>query len=298
MTASENQKVAVITGGSRGIGKAVAEALVAQGIRVVIGDILDDDGHQTAQELNRQCAGDSQMVAYIHTDVTLYKDVIALFRFAEATFGGVDIAFLNAGIISGADNVFLPLEDEVEVNLPKVNITGVVKCTKVAVLHMAKRGGGVIVNTASVAGFLSSMQLAHYFATKHAVVGWTRSMEMLKDICNVRVNAVCPHWVATDMQGMILNKEGDDPYKQLVEHSPRVKMETVVRGVMMLIEDEKRNAETLLTLPGDVIRVQERIAEYEELSTPEYAALVDSYQPQVLEHYKKQLEHALDRYGL
>lgn len=91
MTASENQKVAVITGGSRGIGKAVAEALVAQGIRVVIGDILDDDGHQTAQELNRQCAGDSQMVAYIHTDVTLYKDVIALFRFAEATFGGVDV---------------------------------------------------------------------------------------------------------------------------------------------------------------------------------------------------------------
>ncbi|CDS07483.1 hypothetical protein LRAMOSA01432 [Lichtheimia ramosa] len=297
MTTSEN-KVAVITGGSRGIGKAVAEALVAQGTRVVIGDILDDDGHQTVQQLNSHCSGDTIMAAYIHTDVTLYKDVIALFRFAEATFGGVDIAFLNAGIINGADNVFLPLEDEVETNLPKVNITGVIKCTKVAVLHMAKRGGGVIVNTASVAGFLSGMQLAHYYATKHAVVGWTRSMKMLKDICNVRVNAVCPHWVATDMQGIIINKEGSEPYKQLVKHSPQVNIETVVRGVMMLIEDEKRNAETLLTLPGDVIRVQEPIATYEEILTPEYAALEDSYQPLLLEHYKKQLEHALDRYGL
>lgn len=92
-------------------------------------------------------------------------------------------------------------------------------------------------------------------------------------------------YIATDMQGIIINKEGSEPYKQLVKHSPQVNIETVVRGVMMLIEDEKRNgnveirmtyislynkyahkhiAETLLTLPGDVIRVQEPIATYGE----------------------------------
>ncbi|KAI7881594.1 NAD(P)-binding protein, partial [Lichtheimia hyalospora FSU 10163] len=194
-----NNRVAVVTGASRGIGKAVSKALVEQGARVVIGDVLDKEGLQTVQELNK--SRNEKVAAFAHTDVTVYKDVIALFRFAESVFGGVDIAFLNAGKINDADNLFLPLDDDKEAELPNTNFLGIVKSTKVAVLHLAKRGGGVIVNMASTAGFQSCMQRrqqAHYFATKHAVVGWTRSVgSMLKEICNVRVNAVCPSWVGT-----------------------------------------------------------------------------------------------------
>ncbi|KAJ8656774.1 hypothetical protein O0I10_007622 [Lichtheimia ornata] len=290
-----NNRVAVVTGASRGIGKAVSKALVEQGACVVIGDLLDKEGLQTVQELNS--SRNEKVAAFMHTDVTVYKDVIALFRFAESVFGGVDIAFLNAGKINDADNLFLPLDDDKEAELPNTNFLGIVKSTKVAVLHLAKRGGGVIVNMASTAGFQSCMQQAHYFATKHAVVGWTRSISsMLKEICNVRVNAVCPSWVDTEMHKMYANEEGPNPYKILVQNSPCADIETVVRGVMTLIQDTTMNAQTLLTLPGDVIRIQEPIPPYEESATPEYCAIVDKYHDATIAYYKHQLQQAMERY--
>ncbi|KAI7881163.1 NAD(P)-binding protein [Lichtheimia hyalospora FSU 10163] len=85
-----NNRVAVVTGASRGIGKAVSKALVEQGARVVIGDVLDKEGLQTVQELNK--SRNEKVAAFAHTDVTVYKDVIALFRFAESVFGGVDVS--------------------------------------------------------------------------------------------------------------------------------------------------------------------------------------------------------------
>lgn len=85
-----NNRVAVVTGASRGIGKAVSKALVEQGACVVIGDLLDKEGLQTVQELNS--SRNEKVAAFIHTDVTVYKDVIALFRFAESVFGGVDVS--------------------------------------------------------------------------------------------------------------------------------------------------------------------------------------------------------------
>ncbi|KAG2220724.1 hypothetical protein INT45_007336 [Circinella minor] len=188
-------KVAVVTGGSRGLGKAVAKALVERGSKVVIGDVLDEAGQETVNELNNQAGGSVKAAVYIHTDVSLYKDAIALFKLAESEFGGVDLAFLNAGVINKPDYIFTPLDDEAEKLLPDVNISGVVKCTRVALLAMAKRGGGVITITASTAGFVGPFAQSIYNATKHAVVGWTRSLGMLKDICNVRVNAVCPNWI-------------------------------------------------------------------------------------------------------
>lgn len=110
---------------------------------------------------------------YLHVDVTKYDANIALFRLAEKEFGGVDIAFLNAGIGSNANAMFLPLDgkciffhptlhgltkhdfvDETDDRMLSVNTMGVIKGTKVAMLHMAKRGGGVIINTASMAGMV------------------------------------------------------------------------------------------------------------------------------------------------
>ena len=89
-----NGKVAVVTGGSRGLGKAVAKTLVERGSKVVIGDILDEAGQETVDELNNLAGGSAKAAVYIHTDVSLYKDVIALFKLAESEFGGVDVSVL------------------------------------------------------------------------------------------------------------------------------------------------------------------------------------------------------------
>ena len=87
-------KVAVVTGGSRGLGKAVAQALIERGSKVVIGDVLDEAGQETVNELNKQAGDNVKAAVYIHTDVSLYKDVIALFKLAESEFGGVDVSGL------------------------------------------------------------------------------------------------------------------------------------------------------------------------------------------------------------
>ncbi|KAI9278897.1 hypothetical protein BDA99DRAFT_493394 [Phascolomyces articulosus] len=289
------KKVAVITGGSRGIGRAVAEALVARGSKVVIGDVLDGAGQETVNELNAKANDGEKNAIYVHTDVTVYKDVITLFKSAESEFGGVDIAFLNAGVINKPDFMFTPLEDEADDFLPDINFTGVVKCTRVAALAMARRGGGVITITASCAGFGGPFALSVYNASKHAMIGWTRSLGMLKDICNVRVNAVCPHWVETDMRHKITGYQVD-PYGPFVQESPTVKIDTVVKAVLTLMEDPNRNSETLMALPPDVIRAQPPIPAFPEQSNPAYDKRAVQYEKDALEYYKSLLDPALKRY--
>ncbi|KAI8877428.1 NAD(P)-binding protein [Backusella circina FSU 941] len=184
---SVNGKVAVLTGASRGLGKAIADKLIENGAKVVIGDILEKEGNETVAEYNEKAG--SKVAAFIRTDVTKYQDNIALFKLAEKEFGGVDIALLNAGIINNSDSMFTPLDDELEERMININTTAVIKGTKVALLHMAKRGGGVVLHLASVAGLVSAPELSSYNASKFGVVGYTRSFGLMPTICNVRVNA-------------------------------------------------------------------------------------------------------------
>ncbi|KAI8145472.1 hypothetical protein BJV82DRAFT_603797 [Fennellomyces sp. T-0311] len=296
MTKSLDGKVAVITGGARGIGKATAIELVKRGAQVVIGDLLDADGAVTVEELN-SLAG-TKAAAYIHTDVTQYKDNKALFQLAETEFGGVDIVFLNAGIGTNANAMFLPLDDAVDNRMLDVNTTGVVKGTKVAMLHLAKRGGGVIVNTASVAGFIAGPTMSIYNASKHGVIGWTRSCGIYQAVCNVRVNAVCPTWVDTDLAADLAEKDDGNPFSSLYQHMPRVKAETVVEAVLTLIEDETRNTQTLLALPGGVIRPQEPIANFPEVTNEKFNQLAAQNMIPAIEYYKKKLAEAREREGI
>ncbi|KAJ8658957.1 hypothetical protein O0I10_005339 [Lichtheimia ornata] len=296
MTKSLDGKVAVLTGASRNIGKAVAVELVSRGAKVVIGDILDKQGEETVQELNNSAG--SKVAAYIHTDVTKYDDNVALFKLAEKEFGGVDIAFLNAGIGTNANTMFMPLDDKLDERMLDINTTAVVKGTKVAMLHMAKRGGGAIVNTASVAGFLASPSVGIYAASKHGVVGWTRSCGIFKEVCNVRVNALCPYWVSTDLKTDLANKTNNDPFDTMVSSAPTTDMETVVEAVLRMIEDESLNSTTLLALPGNVIRAQEPIPPYPEILSEEYLSTVKKYQAESIAFYKQQLADALKRYGI
>ncbi|KAL9552933.1 hypothetical protein MBANPS3_003549 [Mucor bainieri] len=248
-------KVAVITGGSRGIGKSVADAIIANGGMVVIGDLLEKEGASVVADYNARAA--KQVAAFIRTDVTKYSDNKALFQLAEKEFGGVDYALLNAGIGYNANSMFSPLDDEMEEKVLQVNTIGVIKGTKVALLHMAKRGGGSIVHIASAAGFFSSPGLASYNASKHAVIGYTRSFQFMPYICNVRVNALCPYWVDTDLLSTVKTTDNqEEPFYNVIKDSPRVPMKTVVEGVMTLFTDADRNTETLLATPEGIVAME------------------------------------------
>ncbi|KAG2228314.1 hypothetical protein INT45_011106 [Circinella minor] len=293
MVKSLEGKVAVLTGASRNLGKAVAVELVKRGAKVVIGDILDAQGEATVKELN-ELAGE-KVAAYIHTDVTTYEANKALFALAESEFGGVDIAFLNAGIGTNANTMFLPFNDAIDDRMLDVNTTAVIKGGKVAMLHLAKRGGGVIVNTASVAGLITNPTMSIYNASKFGVVGWTRSNEIYKHVCNVRMNAVCPTWVDTELAEDLAGKDDYNPFTEMFTKMPRATVETVVKAVLMLIEDETRNGQTLLALPGDIIRPQEPLTRYPEVVNDEFLEIARQMAPDTIAYYKRKLEEARKR---
>ncbi|ORZ01140.1 hypothetical protein BCR43DRAFT_486444 [Syncephalastrum racemosum] len=291
-------KVAVITGGSRGIGKAVAAALVARGAHVVIGDVLDEEGEATAEELNKQSG--SKVASFLRTDVTTYKDLVALFELAEKEFGGVDIAFLNAGISGVGSDPFSPLDDEMDELIVNVNLMGVIKGTKVAIRHMAKRGGGTIVNTASFYGFCTTDSVSSYAATKHAVIGYTRSFKTLPQVCNVRVNAVCPYYCDTDIIGMTKEIPEDQlpPMGTLVKKLPRVTLQTVVAAVLRLIQDKSLNAQALLALPGDAIQAVGLPLELDVEKAPEVIQAYKDYERTIVPYHRTQLQDALHAHKL
>ncbi|KAI9312828.1 hypothetical protein BX666DRAFT_2030709 [Dichotomocladium elegans] len=286
-------KVAVITGAARGIGKAVAVELVNRGAKVMIGDVMDKDGEETVKELNA-LAG-TRVAAYRHTDVSVYKDNVALFRAAEEEFGG--IAHLNAGIVKGGDNIFMSLDDEADARVVNVNMMGVIKGTKVALLHLAKRGGGVIIITSSVTGFYTDLGPYAYNASKHGVIGWLKSFQMMPAICNVRVNAICPHGVRTSIDPDF-PEEMRDVMAEITDFIELTSIDTVVRAVTGLIEDETANCKAMLVLPGDVVREQEPLPPLPEIYKNEAFVdfLVTKMAPAKIAHSKKELAAALEAY--
>ncbi|KAJ8662889.1 hypothetical protein O0I10_001065 [Lichtheimia ornata] len=288
-------KVAVITGGGGVIGTAVARTLVNKGAKVVVGDIQGKSAQDVAEELNENAK--STVASSLQADVTKYKDNIALFRHAEATFGGVDIAHLNAGTAIDSDAIFLPLDDDREERLFRINTLGVIKGTKVALLHMAARGGGVIVNTASLLGLDPVDTASAYNASKHAVVGWTRSFRLMPQICNVRVNTICPFATDTGLlvdimnAGIIINSFG--------KKIPHCSVDTVTQAVMQLIEDPTYNGATLAVLPKGVIKniEQQHVDLPPEAIEPEkFNRLLEEADREAVDDYKSKLAEALKRY--
>ncbi|GAB5589155.1 hypothetical protein Unana1_04055 [Umbelopsis nana] len=224
-TGNLKNKVAVVTGGAKGIGRAVVTALVERGATVVVGDLLDKEGQALVDDLNSKFG--NKVAVFVHTDVTSWADNKKIFAVAEERFGGVDnLQFVfHTNIAWGFNTLLAPLGES---KILQVNLDGVIKGNKVAILHLAKRGGGVIMNTASVAGFLCSSLLPYYTASKHAVVGWTRSLDAMKDVANVRVNADI-------LSGMVA------PGTEFLGKCPKVPMATVVDAFMSAIEDDSRH---------------------------------------------------------
>lgn len=201
-------KVALVTGGSSGIGRASALKFAREGAKVIIGDIAFAGGEETVNMI-RQAQGEG---IFVKTDVSKAPEVQAMVDKAIEVYGRLDFAFNNAGI---GGTLFTPTASCSEENwdqLIDVNLKGVWLCMKYEIRQMLKQGGGAIVNTSSTAGLVGARFAgAAYSASKHGVLGLTKTAALEYGQNGIRINAVCPYVIRTSLGEDLFR---DDPQRE------------------------------------------------------------------------------------
>jgi NAD(P)-dependent dehydrogenase (short-subunit alcohol dehydrogenase family) len=202
-------KVALVTGAARGIGRESALLFAREGARVVVAD-LSANGIEETAELIAKAGGKATAVV---ADVSKPADVSAMMAATLKTYGRLDCAFNNAGINGSLAGVRGKLTaewpEEAFDKLIQVNLKGTWLCMKAELEQMVQQGSGSIVNTASLAGLTGFKTTAGYAAAKHGVVGLTKTAA-IEYAPKVRVNCVCPGWIHTEMTAEIIARRGAD----------------------------------------------------------------------------------------
>jgi 3-oxoacyl-[acyl-carrier protein] reductase len=194
-------KIALVTGGAQGIGKAIALLLAREGARVAVSDINLEKARETCQEI--ESLGEKAVA--VGGSVADAKAAEAMVEKTVEAFGGLDILVNNAGITR--DGILLRMKEEDWDQVLAVNLKGAFHCTKAALRHILKRRGGKIINIASVTGQMGNAGQANYAASKAGLIGLTKSVAREYASRNIQVNAVAPGFVDTAMSQAIPPKE-------------------------------------------------------------------------------------------
>ena len=235
MTGRFAGKVALITGGTTGIGRATALAFAREGADVAVADINADGATETAR-LVEQEGGRALAVA---CDVSRAEDVDAALEAVSARFGRLDVAFNNAGVEQPRKPIVEVADDEFD-RLVAINLRGVFLTMKREIELMLAGGGGAIVNTSSGAGVKAFRDQSAYAATKHAVIGLTSSAALEVAAAGIRINAICPGIIDTEMIGRVTGGT-DEGYAAVIAQEPIGRMgrpEEIAAAVLWLCSDE------------------------------------------------------------
>jgi NAD(P)-dependent dehydrogenase (short-subunit alcohol dehydrogenase family) len=222
-------KTAIVTGASFGIGRATAIAFAKNGAKVIVADIIKDD--ETMNSI-KDLGGEA---VFVECDVANEEDVKKMVQSAINNFGRLDYAFNNAGI-EGVAGSTLECTNENWDRTIAVNLTGVWYCMKHQIPEMLKSGSGAIVNCASIAGLVGFPNLPAYVASKHALVGLTKTTALELAKTGVRVNAVCPGVIRTPMIDRFTGKQ-KEAEQQFISNQPIGRMgepEEVAQAVLFL----------------------------------------------------------------
>jgi NAD(P)-dependent dehydrogenase (short-subunit alcohol dehydrogenase family) len=198
-----DNKVAIVTGGALGIGKACCEVLAREGAKVAVTDILDKEGKKLAEEIK----GAGGVAEHWHLDVSNEGEVRKVFEDVDKKLGKIDVVVNNAGI-AGVDKPTHEITEKEWDRLMAINVKGVFFCTKHAIPYMKKAGGGSIVNLSSIYGIISAPDIPPYHASKGAVRLMTKTDALLYAKDKIRANSVHPGFIWTPLVEDYLRSKG------------------------------------------------------------------------------------------
>ncbi len=240
-------KVAIVTGGGRGIGEATAKAFAREGAKVVVADLSQADVERTVAEINET---GGQAIGFV-VNVTDRGKVDELVQTATRNFGRLDILVNNAGIT--ADNTLAKMTEAEWDRVIDVNLKGVFNCGQAAAKVMAEQGGGVILNASSVVGIYGNFGQTNYAATKWGVIGITKSWAKELGRKGIRVNAVAPGFILTPMT----DKMPEKVLEMMKDKSPLKSLgypDDIAAAYLYLASDEARFVTgTVLSVDGGLV---------------------------------------------
>lgn len=239
-------KVAVVTGGSSGIGREAAVRFAEEGARVTVVDLSDESGREVAALVEG---------LYVHADVTEAADVKRMYSETAERFGGIDVLFNNAGISPPDDDSILETEEDAWDRVQNVNLKSVYLCCKYGIPYLLERGGGSVINTASfVAVMGAATSQISYTASKGGVLAMSRELGVQFARQGVRVNALCPGPVNTPLLQELFAADPEKAKRRLV-HLPMgrfAEAREISNAALFLASDESSyvNASTFLVDGG------------------------------------------------